>query len=892
MIRYYWLIGIIILTPLFVQAQTEEHVVIVNETFANASLAKVLRTLRKNYDLKIAYDNELINHIKVNVKIKDDELNECLERIFEGTDLEYITVNGKIVIVPKQHDTVNHPSNYNFKVTGIIKDEQSGETLPNALIKIRGTNKGTVSNKDGFFTILSVPNDTCKLEIRYVGYHRKIVSLSSDSDLSNLLIGLANNAEMLEDIIVTDQYENTLQVSATPSKIAFNPKSLTSLPSLGEHDLFKTLQLMPGISGTNESSSGLVIRGSLPSQNLVLLDGFTIYHLDHFFGIFSALNSDIIKDVQIYKSGFGSKYGGRVSGVVDITGKNGNSNQPKFNFGANLVSMRGSAEVPISKKFSIMASLRRAYTDAIQSGLYKKLFDIARKNDEQLRRPEALNIPQLEELEPTFHFNDFNTKLSYKPTDKDIVSFSLYGGTDLLTINNANDAEIVNLNFSESLDETTEWGNVGFSLRWGRQWSEKFYSNLRLSASDFFRNYSFNYGLDIDSADFAETSTYNLEQQNDIGDINLAIDNEWLVDDRTTIDFGLSTIGHGISYITSSADEIIEESDDSGAIASLYGNVKLKITEKLEFTGGIRINYHGTNDEEYREPRIALNYKLSNRLNLKAAAGKYHQFVNQILYDNPYNGTQNFWAFSTNEGIPVVSSNHYVFGATYKSKSFIFDIEAYYKDLDGITEFNLVPFYVREGFLNFGFFTNGKGRIRGLDFLLQKETGKHTGWIAYTLSRALQSFPSVDNGTFYPSLQDQTHELKVVNMIRLGKWDLSSTWIYGSGKPFAEFDILYFNNDNKVEDFVAIKDHKNPSRLPSYHRLDLSAAYNFKIQSKYLMQVGLSIFNAYGHVNIKNRKLDISELTKIIGTEVRLPPTYRDLELIDFTPSIFVNLSF
>jgi ferric enterobactin receptor len=293
----------------------------------------------------------------------------------------------------------------------------------------------------------------------------------------------------------------------------------------------------------------------------------------------------------------------------------------------------------------------------------------------------------------------------------------------------------------------------------------------------------------------------------------------------------------------------------------------------------------------YNEPRLSATYKINSKLNLKSAIGRYYQFVNQIQYDDPYNGLQNFWVFSSKE-IPVIQSNHYIVGATYKTEKFVIDVEAYYKDLEGVVEFNPVPYFIKDDNLDFELFLPGRGRMRGIDILIQKETGLHKGWVGYSISRSLHAFPSIAKGTFFPSLNDQPHEIKLVNMVTLGKWHLSSAWMYGSGRPFPEYEIFYFtDNDGNVEDLAVMKDRTNFSRLPDYHRLDLAGAYNFTI-GKFTGQIGLSIFNVYGRRNVKTRRLSIVSLQKTIGSSAQPRPQYRDLTLIDFTPSLFFNVQF
>ncbi|MEM7107489.1 MAG: TonB-dependent receptor [Bacteroidota bacterium] len=875
------------------QAQSLDSLKI-SGSYEQIPLVNILKEWRKAYNLKIAYDTELIANLKVSAEFVNEPVDRALGNLLRETTLDFITVNNKIAIIPKTNEKVppENTARKNISIKGVVKDVATGETLPNATIRIAGTSKGTASNVDGFFSLLNTPSDTSTLHISYLGYMSKKIRLTPEMNLQNLTVNLQTEVKLLEDITVSDTYNKSMEVTDIVSKTAFNPRSMTSLPSLGELDLFKTIQLMPGVSGENESSANLIIRGSLPSQNLVLLDGFTIYHLDHFFGLFSALNPDVVKDVQVFKGGFESKYGGRVGGVVDIVSKSGNTNKPTLNVGLNLISARATYETPIGKKFNMLVSLRRAFTDVIQSGLYNKLFNIARRNDEQLARP--LDNPQLDEIQPDFFFTDFNGKFSYRPTDRDIVSLSLYAGADNLTGNTTTriDDGQVPVFFEETLNELTEWGNNGLSLKWGRQWDAMHYSNLRISGGNFFRDYAFNYASELNIADSVTLFEVNFRQENTIDDINLSFDNEILINDRLRLDAGISIVNHEISYRTFLGDSIVGDDSNQGTISSFYTTIKADITPKLSASIGARLNYHEANDQSYNAPRIGLSYKVSESLNLKLGLGKYHQFVNQIVYDDPYRGNQNFWVFSNDEGAPIVESDHLIGGFTYECNGFLLDIEGYVKDLNGLVEFNLVPFFNSDNLDDVGFLVNGSGRMRGLDFLVQKEVGKYKGWIAYSWAKSEQSFAQVNDGEYYPSLQDRRHELKFINIFNTGRWHFSSSWIYGSGRPYAEFEVSYLTDDNGlVTDFAVAKTNTNAARLPDYHRLDLSVAYDFSWNDN-RGQAGLSVFNVYGRRNLKTRRLNVAELQAALETTNQPEATYRDLVLIDFTPSIFVNFTF
>lgn len=867
--------------------------IVVSENFVDTELQDALKSIRKNYGVKIAYDNQLVENIRVTKKLDKVPLNSALEQLLDGTGLGHRMLNDKVIIIPKPKGTPNVTTERtNLTIAGVVKDEETGETLPNAIVYVTGTMTGTTTNTDGFFTLVRIPSDTSSVTINYLGYVAQKIYLKDLKDPNQVFVSLRADRKVLEEVVVTDEYESPLAVSDEVSKSAFDPKELTSLPSLGEHDIFRTLQLLPGVGGTNESSAGLTIRGSVPSQNLVLLDGFTIYHLDHFFGVFSAINADYIKDVQIFKGGFDARYGGRVSGVVDITGKSGNTNFVKGSFGINLISTNATLEIPVGKKVSMIVSTRRAYSDIVQSNLYRNLFDVARKNDEQIKRP--FEIEKLDAITPKFYFYDFNSKVTYRPSRKDNISLSIYGGKDDLHGNKADSLSdgSRNIFFKETLDESTVWGNNGLSLRWGRQWTPRFYTNVKISGSNFFRDYDFKYSYQLDSTNFNQTGNIEFIQENRVDDSNLSIDHELLINKKITLEFGVSAMEYKIHYKTAANGTVGDERDEKGNIGSIYTTARIKLSEKLQASVGIRSNHHQINEEWYNEPRLALNYKVNNRFSLKGAVGKYYQFVNLVQYDHPYIGIQNFWAFSNKNGAPVVESNHYIAGATLRLNGFLFDVEGYYKDVEGVVEFNPVPYFVDEGILDQGLLVNGRGRMSGIDFLLQKEVGIYKGWISYSWSKSLHAFPSIENGTFYPSLQDQPHEVKLVNMLRLGRWDISCTWVYGSGKPYPTYDIVYFTDaNNNVVELAVVKDQKNYERLPAYHRLDVSASYNF-LMGKAFGQIGLSIFNVYDRDNVKTRKLSIPFLERTLQSPDQPAPEYRDVLLLGFTPTLFLNVGF
>lgn len=843
----------------------------------------VLKLIQNKYDIKVAYANQQLENVFIDAIIQNATVEECFKQILENTLLESTTVEERVIIAPRPIQA-GKPTRVNFTISGIVVDEKNGETLPNVYITLPGTNLGCFTNKDGCFAILQVPTDTAIINVQYLGYSTQSISLSHVDDPLHIKIKLRDEIKILNMVMVSDAYNQALQIDNETSKIAFNPKTLRSLPSLGEQDVFRTMQLMPGVGGTDESSAGMNIRGMNSSENLILLDGITIYQLDHFFGAFSILNSDIIKDVRVYKGGFDAKYGGRVSGVIDITSKNGNGTKPVVKVGSNFISVSGSAEIPISPKLSLMFAGRRSYTDKVQSNLFEKLYNVGNRTTDQIRK---FSTGQFNSLKPSYYFYDTNFKLSYKPTKKDIVSFSVYNSADHLMV----DDTVGRFSISHP-HEYTHWTNAGLSIRWARQWNEKIYTNVRFAGSQFIRRYEFSNAY---RSNVAGDSTV-VYIKNNVRDLTLIIDNEWLVNDMFSVEFGFSNLYHRIQDDVANEMFLIKKNSFQAALLNtVYGTLIAKLSDRFQISAGLRLNKYcvlnslyqidplminfltinfTASSELYTEPRINLHYFITKKVKLKAALAKNNQFVSQVIV-NDYTGdlfdiNNNFWILADGtRNIPVIGSNHYVLGTTFQTNGFVFDCEFFYKGSSGIIDNKL---------------RDGRGITRGMDIMLQKSTGIYKGWVSYSLSESRESFSSFQNGKFFPTLYDQRHELKVVNMLAWKNLNFSTNWIYGSGRPYPTYTIDITPSGVKL-----IRDYSNVQRLQSYHRLDIAISYKFALGKYMQLETGISIFNVYNNRNIKTKKVDRAYTTGN-NYKVELPP-YLDVKLLDFTPSLFLNIS-
>ncbi len=881
----------------FVNAQNPEDIKI-KGNYQDESLDLVLLNLKINHRLNFEYEKKTVEDIRITASFNKSPLDYGMKKILEGTNIDFEFKPPRTIILfpkadkPKVDWSTVSPTRKNFNVSGIVKDKKTGESLPFANVMVKGTTNGATTNIDGYFTLFNVPSDTSILEIGYLGYQTKQFRITPETDVSQIEIGLEDFGVQLEEIIVkATKEEQMLSASTGVSRIGIAPAALSKIPSYGEKDIFRSLQLLPGISGSNESSSGLYVRGGTPDQNLVLFDGFTVYHVDHLFGFFSAFNSNAIKDVQLYKGGFDAKYGGRLSSVVELTGKDGNTEEFNMGMGLSLLSANGFVEAPFADgKGSFLIAGRRSF----QSKFYNNIFDAYTESNEAANS----DVPQptgrggrvaSQNVQPNTYFYDLNAKTTYRPNSKDVFSLSFYSGKDNLD-NSRNVDEsafrnrggtVPNFTFDQENTDLTEWGNWGTSAKWSRRWNNKFYSNANLSYSNYFSERDQSDVTTITRADTTIVRDNGSYEQNDLRDVSFKLDNELKISQNNQLDFGVQTIYNNIDYqfIQNDTTTVIDRNDE-GLTSTFYLQDKHTFGNKLILKSGLRTSHYSVTNKLYLEPRAALTYLLSEKIKLKAAWGKYHQFANRIVREDIQQGSRDFWLLADGEQVPISSSFHHIVGASYETSDWLFDAEAYYKTLDGLSEYStrFVPtgFGRNQTIAYEEFFHTGTGIAKGVEFLLQRKIGKFTGWAGYTLGEVKYAFEAFGEEPFFAN-QDVTHELKLVGNYKLGKFTLGATFVYATGKPytaptgFYELKLL----DGTTSDFFEVSD-KNSVRFDDYHRLDLSGTYDFNLGNS-KASMGLSLTNIYNRKNTWYNEYEVIE-GELLETNV---------SLLGFTPSLF-----
>lgn len=789
-------------------------------------------------------------------------------------------------------------------IGGKISDVDNGESLPFAKVQIKDTNRIATANQDGSFTIFNIPVGST-LVVTKMGYEKNEITIrQDDKQLSINLFKLAKD-NFIEEIVVTGSATSRMLNQSGLSQFSLSPKLTNSIPNLGEQDIFRSIQLLPGVSGSNESSSGLVVRGGTIDQNLVLFDDYTVYHVDHVFGFFSAFNNNAIKDVQFYKGGFGAKYGGRMSSVVDITGKDGNTE--KFNIGGNisLLSTNALIETPFADGAgSFILTGRQSY----QSDLYNDILESVTGEDQNAQAgtttPGQFALGRFS-IEPESDFYDLNAKLTYRLPNDNKFSLSFYNGADELDNSrnidgNANIERLCELfngngpfggayssyceeeiSFAVDTIDLSEWGNTGISAKYSHQWGDRLNTVFVLSSSEYF---SYRDRL-IDSQvvyedldDDPTTGQSSSNEDNNLEDFTMKIENDFYLNQWNTISFGVQVAQQNIDFSLIQNGDLILESDNEATTSTLYLEDEI-IADALTIIPGIRINHYDVNDEIYTEPRLSIAYELNEKTQLRTAFGDYHQFALSVARQSIEEGPRNFWTLADDENIPVSKAQHFMLGATRYLGNYDLNIELFHKEYEGLSEFTQQTLPVRNEdgtgltlTLDQEFHT-GSGTASGVELFLQKNVGDLTGWAGYTYSEVLYDFPTVSETTYFAD-QDSTHEFKTVLMYRWNDWDFASTFIYATGRPYTE--VLGIADDTFPATYEVGK--KNEERFDAYHRLDLSATYNFELMGG-TGTFGISLFNVYDRKNQWYTEYDILE-GEILETEVN----YRG-----FTPSLFIS---
>ncbi|HLW39428.1 MAG TPA: TonB-dependent receptor, partial [Brumimicrobium sp.] len=645
----------------------------------------------------------------------------------------------------------------------------------------------------------------------------------------NIEMFVSAEVQELEEVQVTSTRSNSNITSTQMEITRLDPKSIQTIPVLfGEQDVLKTLQLTPGIKNGGEGSTGFFVRGGGADQNLILLDESIVYNASHLLGFFSVFNSDAIRDVALFKSGIPAEYGGRASSVLDVRMKEGNNKKFEASGGIGLISSRLTVEGPIVKdKGSFIVSGRRSYAD---------LF---------------LKLSKEEDLKTTkLFFYDLNAKANYKFGEKDRIYISGYFGRDKFSLGN---------------EFGFDWGNAAATIRWNHLISDKFFMNTSFIYSDF--DYKFSVGSSEDGFGI----------KSGIRDFNIKQDYNYYLNNNNSLKFGVNAIHHnfqpGILETGSESDFNLKDLENRNALEiGVYVQNEQKIGNRLSLMYGIRysgFNYMGsgtayTFDEQGKvieersygswekikyyqgfEPRFSASFIINESNSIKGGYNRIFQYIHQLSNTTASSPTD-VWVPTSNNVKPQIGDQVALgYYRNFKNDDFQLSVETYYKWLQNQIDYkpnaSLIVNEQIESELVYG-----KGRAYGVEIQLKKTKGKFTGWVNYTLSRALRSFADIDNGREFSARQDRIHDVNLVLTYQLNpKIVLSTSFVYFTGDAVSFPSAIYTIEGQKVPYYG----QRNGNRLPDYHRLDLGLTWYLKERKHFTHNLSFSIYNVYNREN-------------------------------------------
>lgn len=712
-------------------------------------------------------------------------------------------------------------------LSGVVKDGGNGETLIGATVFVPEFNTGTVTNEYGFYSITlnAVASDTISVEMSYVGFQNQINRVKVQSE-ARLDVELGTGVALQEVVIKANSYNEVLK-STEMSVETLNPKEAKLIPVLlGESDILKTIQLKPGIPSGSEGSTGLYVRGGRSDQNLIVLDEAVIYNASHLFGFFSTFNTDAVKDLKLYKGGFPSQYGGRLSSVIDVKLKEGNKKKFEGAGGIGLISSKLTLEGPIKKdKSSFIVSGRRTYFDLITNAINESNADDA----------DAAQIPG-------YYFYDLNTKINFDLSDKDRLYLSGYFGRDVFNFS----SDFFNFNFG--------WGNATGTARWNHQFNPKLFSNTTVTFSD--------YQYEITN----EVTGFSFEVGSRIKDLNLKSDFYWALNSKHTLRYGVGATYHQfeVGRLQAGSDDgsisFNSGSDFDAMEFGAYIGDEWDVSDRLRVNGGLRLSAFSNDNTLYSglEPRLAARYLLTDNISLKASYARMKQYLHLVASSGVSLPTD-IWYPSTAQ-IEPQRSDQVAVGATFKLwDKFLFTNEYYYKWLDNQVDFvDWAELFANQNLEQE--FAIGKGYSYGTELGLEKREGKLTGWIGYTLAWTKRGdFVPVDpNGYFgegtkyFAPRYDRRHDISVVAMWEITKrLTFSSSWVYGSGDlAWLPTGRLTFQDvqGGTSQVVLPVYRERNNFRLAAFHRLDLGLIWKFYPKWGE-SDLSLNVINAYDRRN-------------------------------------------
>ncbi|MEX2398370.1 MAG: TonB-dependent receptor [Balneolales bacterium] len=724
----------------------------------------------------------------------------------------------------------------NAAINGYISDETDGETLISANITVEDTTLGATTNTAGYYSLRSIPPGTWIIKFSYLGYQSYIeeVDLEPGEQL-RLNIDLVPTGVILEDFVVESERESEERQSIGRSRVS--TELIKQVPAVLQADVFRSIQLLPGVKAASDFSSGLYIRGGSPDQTLIMLDRTTVYNPTHFFGFFSTFNPDAIKDVRLYKGGYPAEYGGRLGSVVDIYNKDGNRNETSGTLSLGMLSSRAMIEGPYSRG-SYMIAARRSTLEPLLAAL-RSSYD---------------NIPS------SFYFFDINAKANLDLNVNNKLSLSAYAGQD-----------DVELPFEDDLDINLKYGNRTVSTNWTHLFSNYVFSNFTFTGSQYF-NYP-----------YFEIGGTSIERRNFVYDFSAKGDIEWIPNNNNQIRAGVWMGSLKLKLNDWFDGQESFQTRNQTEYGTFYVQNTWRPSPLWIIDIGLRGNYFSNNNEFRLEPRFSIERYLTENTRLQASYGRYNQFLS-LVSNEAFSGFD-VWLM-TDKNVSPAYGDQFILGFKNTSiNNFNIEIEGYYRTMQDLFELN--PFIADAAGLEYeDLLRFGSGYATGLELLLQKESGRFSGFFSYTFGITRRKYDDFNNNNYYPPKYDRTYDFNLVgNYLINENWSASAVLSYATGQAYTQpLGRAVLRDDpfsSNVVDAIVVG-NLNASRLPAYHRLDLGVSRIGSFLGLADSELQFQVINVYSRRNIwfYNYRFDENPISR------------DDVNLLPILPTVTYTLNF
>ncbi len=770
---------------------------------SNQALNQVLTDIRDQYQVQISFDDKALSQYINKTQGRFETAEEAIQHLISPFPLAY-EKSGEVFIIYYYKPSPNKT----YHLSGQVLDKYSLEPLPYSHVLIN--DHALATDLKGSFTYQSKEDSLFKLKVSHLGYYILDTLISTSSNHEFLLH--PSSVGLQEVVIKNSIIEKSTQIGDQAGLMKLNHQVARFLPGYGDNSVFNLLRLQPGILASGEQTNELIIWGSYSGHSKVVFDGFTIFGLKNFNDNISPFNPLIAKDIEVSKGGYDTRLGDRAGGIVNITGKNGNANKFSMELTANNMTLNALAEIPLSKRSTLVVGFRHTYYDLFNPN---DLSSLVRANNDD----DTTNNIDIT-LVPDYNFRDLNLKYSLKIKEADLFYVSLYIGSDRFSY--SVDESIKNARIRKNTSENNI--QSGASIYYGKTWSKGNTSDFSISFSGLDNQYSDAYWVERPQLP-NNVNISDKQSNNDINEFYVRANNRFALSQSHSLEFGIASSQTQSIYVEDTFQVNMIDHQEVSNRHTLYVQDRFSFGKGSSLVYGFRANYINSLQKAYLDPRISTSIQLASHWKLNAAMGLYHQYISKSSVVDSLGNYRYIWTICNNEEVPVITSTHITLGTSFHRNSFTFSLEGFFKNTDGLSRYvSSLKYNLRDIY----YFT---AVSYGLDLMLQKDYRGHSFWLAYSLSKTVESIDI--NGQLIEGRapQDQRHELKMAALVSVNPVYFSANYVFGSGFPPIT--------------------QANQSEISSvYSRLDVSVVYKF-LDRKWRGEAGLSVLNVLNTQNIK-----------------------------------------